>query len=466
MLFNSLDFVAFFAVVLAVSTLLRGAATLQKLFLLAASYWFYGQWSWTYLGLILASTAVDYSIGLGMVKVRRPGTLMTVSVIVNLVFLGFFKYANWLIGNLNGASAALGSAFALSPLDIVLPVGISFYTFQSLSYTIDVYRGISPPRRNLLDYALFVAFFPQLLSGPIVRDTEFFHQLDRERRVDFATVQRALALIAFGYLKKVVLADNLAPLVDAVYAHPAGQDGWSALAATYAFALQIYFDFSGYTDIAIGCAALLGFEYPKNFDHPYGAITVQAFWRRWHMTLSRWLRDYLYIALGGNRHGVTRTYAALIVTMLLGGLWHGASWNFVVWGGLHGLYLAGERWLAPRLPGMNEPTLWPARLLRWLVTFHLVCFAWVFFRAPDFATASTLLSAIATIRTLPPEAAQAILLPAALLLAIHAASGRFDFAGRVATSRGPLFVAVTTGVLLALIWFTPNRTVPFIYFQF
>ncbi|MFZ1391154.1 MAG: MBOAT family O-acyltransferase, partial [Dokdonella sp.] len=340
MLFNSFHFVVFFVVVLALNQSLRPWPVAQKLTLLAASYYFYGQWNWLYLLLILFSTVTDYAIGLGLVKARRPRTLLIISLAVNLGVLFFFKYANWVIANWNAVDTLLGSDLSVAPLDLLLPVGISFYTFQSMSYTIDVYRGDSPPRRNFLDYSLFIAFFPQLVAGPIVRDGEFFTELDRERRVDYTTVRHALVLIMLGYVKKIVVADNLALVVDPIFDATTVQGFWDTLLAIYAFAFQIYCDFSGYTDIAIGCALLLGFRFPKNFNYPYVAESIQEFWRRWHMTLSRWLRDYLYISLGGNRKGSGRTQVNLMLTMLLGGIWHGASWNFVIWGGLHGAYLA------------------------------------------------------------------------------------------------------------------------------
>jgi D-alanyl-lipoteichoic acid acyltransferase DltB (MBOAT superfamily) len=467
MLFNSLHFVVFFVVVLALNQPLKRWPVAQKLMLLAASYYFYGQWEWHYLLLIWFSTVVDYAIGLRLSRSAHPRRLVIFSVVVNLGFLAVFKYANWLIDTLNGGAAALGSAFHLTPIDLLLPVGISFYTFQSLSYTIDVYRGELPPRRSLLDYALAVAFFPQLEAGPIVRAREFFAELDGDQRVDFADVRRALVLIVLGYLKKLVFADNLAPVVDAVFDQPAAHGFWDTLLAVYAFAFQIYCDFSGYTDIAIGCALLLGIRFPKNFDYPYAAQSLQEFWRRWHMTLSRWLRDYLYIALGGNRGGTARTYANLLLTMLLGGLWHGASWNFVIWGGLHGGYLVFERAVLARFPWWHAGH-WPARMLRTLVTFHLVCLAWIFFRAQGLGQSLAVLgnlvqpswSGFAAERHLGLALVLAALFAAQLL----GAHGRLK--ERVAASNGPLFAGAVAAALLLMIWFAPATTAPFIYFQF
>ncbi len=467
MLFTSLHFIVFFLVVLALNQPLRRWPVAQKLMLLAASYYFYGQWEWHYLLLIWFSTIVDYAIGLRLPVARRPRRLIALSVVVNLGFLAIFKYANWAIDTLNGSAAALGSAFHVTPIDVLLPVGISFYTFQSLSYTIDVYCRELPPRRNLLDYALAVAFFPQLEAGPIVRAKEFFHELDGEQRVDAADVQRALVLIVLGYVKKLVFADNLALVVDPVFDNPTAHGFWDTLLAVYAFAFQIYCDFSGYTDIAIGCALLLGIRFPPNFNHPYVAESLQDFWRRWHMTLSRWLRDYLYIALGGNRRRPWRTYANLMTTMLLGGLWHGASWNFVIWGGIHGLYLSFERAVLLRLAWWNARA-WPMRALRVLVTFHLVCLAWVFFRARDFAQSRTILATLSQ-PSLADFSTSAHLGLSLLLLALFGAQFLGAYGAlkqRLAQSRGPLFACALAAAVVAMIWFTPAATIPFIYFQF
>lgn len=467
MLFTSLHFVVFFLVVLALNQPLRRWPVAQKLMLLAASYYFYGQWEWHYLLLIWFSTLVDYAIGLRLPVARHPRRLIALSVVVNLGFLATFKYANWLIDTLNGTATALGSAFHITPIDVLLPVGISFYTFQSLSYTIDVYRRDLPPRRNLLDYALAVAFFPQLEAGPIVRAKEFFHELDGDQRVGVGDVQRALVLIALGYVKKLVFADNLALMVDPVFDDPGAHGFWDTLLAVYAFAFQIYCDFSGYTDIATGCALLLGIRFPLNFNHPYVAESLQDFWRRWHITLSRWLRDYLYIALGGNRRSALRTYANLMITMLLGGLWHGASWNFVIWGGIHGLYLSFERAVLFRLRWWNARN-WAARALRILVTFHLVCFAWIFFRAHGFEQSRAILSTLAH-PSLDGFSSGDHLGLSLLVLSLFAAQFLGAYGAlkeRLARSPGPSFACAVALAILAVIWFTPAATIPFIYFQF
>ncbi len=470
MLFNSIQFVVFFLVVLALNQALRGFPLVQKITLLLASYYFYGQWSWHYLFLIWFSTLVDYFIGRRLPNSPHPKRLIVFSVVVNLGFLAIFKYANWVIGTINETGAAFGGAIHITPIDVLLPVGISFYTFQSLSYTIDVYRGILPPRRSLLDYALAVAFFPQLEAGPIVRAREFFAEMDGARTVLPGDVQRALVLIGIGFVKKMVFADSLAGVVDNVFNNPAGAGFWNSLLAVYAFAFQIYCDFSGYTDIAIGCALLLGIRFPQNFNYPYAAQSVQDFWRRWHMTLSRWLRDYLYISLGGSRRGELRTLANLMITMLLGGLWHGASWNFVIWGGLHGAYLVVERVALLRWAWWNRPTKTMA-FVRWMLTFNLVCFAWIFFRAKTFDTARQVIANLVVspwhvMSTFSPSTYGALAALLAVMMATHLFNARYRTKQRLGDDHGARFAIAMTGVLLMLILFTPNHSAPFIYFQF
>jgi len=467
MLFNSVHFVVFFLVVLSLNQALRRWPTAQKLMLLAASYYFYGQWEWHYLLLIWFSTITDYLIALRLPRSARPRRLVVLSVVVNLGFLAIFKYANWMIDTFNMSADAIGSAWHITPIDLLLPVGISFYTFQSLSYTIDVYRGVLPPRRNLLDYSLAVAFFPQIEAGPIVRAREFLSELDGDRRLDFGDVRYALVLIALGYAKKLVFADNLAQFADPVFDSPALFGFWDCLLAIYAFAFQIYCDFSGYTDIAIGCALLLGIRFPRNFDYPYASASLQEFWRRWHMTLSRWLRDYLYIPLGGNRKGPAHTYFNLVLTMLLGGLWHGASWNFVIWGGIHGGWLALERATFGRFRWWGDDPGLAARFVRAILTFHVVCAAWVFFRAPDFAHAASMFRALSK----PADAFDASRLGALLftvcgMFLLQQAGLRLHYKERLAGRGGIGFVLCIAIAILAMILFAPAKTVPFIYFQF
>jgi alginate O-acetyltransferase complex protein AlgI len=465
--FNSWQFVLFFFVVFALTARLKRYSTANKCILLVASYFFYGSWNWHFLALIAFSTVFDFWIGLHFGRTQHPRRLIAFSVIANLGVLAFFKYANFAIASANWSLAAFGSAYQFHAVDVLLPVGISFYTFQSMSYTIDVYRGDLAARKSLLDYALFVAFFPQLVAGPIVRASEFFQELDHPRHFTHKQIAYALILIAFGYVKKVVFADSLAEAADPVWNNLASSDPWAVLLAVYAFAFQIYFDFSGYTDIAIGVAMLFGFQFPKNFDYPYIATSIQEFWRRWHMTLSRWLRDYLYIALGGNRKGPALTYFNLMLTMLLGGLWHGASWNFVIWGALHGGYLVFERLVLNRIPGWQSAAV-SMRLLRWFVTFHMVCFAWIFFRANDLTESLLAISKLTSLAqaSFDPQLLATLAMALCAFQIAHWLGGRFDIKQKLGDASLPIHVAASTAALLTLIWFTPNYSAPFIYFQF
>ncbi|MCB9849902.1 MAG: MBOAT family protein [Phycisphaerales bacterium] len=398
MLFNSFEFAAFFVVVYALYVLSARSLRLQHALLLVASYFFYGCWDWRFLGLIWVSTAIDYFVGRALdervadgdaaLRYGQPARriLLAVSLIGNLGILGVFKYYDFFAGSAGELLAALGAPVEPRLLRVVLPVGISFYTFQTLSYTIDVYRGELRACRSALRFAVFVAFFPQLVAGPIVRARDFLPQLASPRRIDLAGVGEGGYLVLWGLFKKVVIAGNLAPLVDSVFASNAGAvSGGQVLVAVYAFAVQIYCDFSGYTDIARGCARMMGFELELNFNLPYFARNPSDFWRRWHISLSSWLRDYLYIPLGGNRKGPRRTMINLALTMLLGGLWHGAAWTFVAWGAYQGALLIAHRAVMPvltrwlRFESRFVRGIWSAVAV--LSFFQLVCFGWLIFRA-------------------------------------------------------------------------------------
>ena len=343
--FVELRFLAFFAIVFGVHWALRWN-TARKVFLLACSYVFYGAWDWRFLGLILVSTALDYCAGLGIQGARSPrgrrGWLL-VSLIGNLGILGFFKYYNFFIASAAGLLASLGLETSDHTLEIVLPVGISFYTFQTLSYSLDVFSGRLEARKSVLDLALFVAFFPQLVAGPIVRAVQFLPQLDDRRRFADVDVRAALSVFLVGFVKKAVVSDNLAAVVDPVFADPGAYGTGSVWLGMFLFHVQVYCDFSGYSDMAIGSAGLLGYRLPVNFDFPYLTTNMTTFWRRWHITLGSWLTDYVYIPLGGNRRGTRRTHVNILILFTLCGLWHGASWNYVLWGFLNGLVLAVER---------------------------------------------------------------------------------------------------------------------------
>lgn len=351
MLFNSTTFLLFFVCIYLSYILLSNTRKGQNILLLAASYYFYGSWDWRFLSLILISTMVDFIIGKSIVKEENPrrkkGLLLT-SVFVNLSILGFFKYFNFFAASLGEFFLAFGITLDTVTLNIILPVGISFYTFQTLSYTIDIYRGKMSPTKDLLDFALFVSFFPQLVAGPIERAKTFLPQIQRPRTIKAEQVHAGLFLIIWGYFKKVVIADNAALICNEIFNNYTDYTGFELFVGVLAFSIQIYGDFSAYSDIARGLAKLMGFELMVNFKLPYSALNPSDFWRRWHISLSTWLKDYLYIPLGGNKFGRFLTLRNLMITMLLGGLWHGAHWNFILWGAYHGTILILYRLLDKR----------------------------------------------------------------------------------------------------------------------
>ncbi len=360
MLFNTTEFFVFLAIVLAV--FYAAPRAFRRVILLIASYVFYLSWNYKFVVLLLGLTVVDYgaAIAIESAPAARKKLFLLISLIANLGMLGFFKYYNFFADNLAQLLRYPPHSWTFS---IILPLGISFHTFQSISYVVDVYRGEQKAIRNPIDYALFISFFPQLVAGPIVRAREFFSDLNAWKHPSGEEVLRGVLLIVLGLTKKMAFADQFAQIADTYFqnlsAHPGG---WAAWSGVFAFAMQIFFDFSGYTDMAIGMALLLGFHFPVNFMRPYLAFSVTDFWHRWHMSLSRWLRDYLYIPLGGNRHGRLMTYRNLMLTMLLGGLWHGASWNFVIWGGYHGGLLSLERMMGRREFEKKPPAwLYPFR---------------------------------------------------------------------------------------------------------
>jgi alginate O-acetyltransferase complex protein AlgI len=450
-LFNTAQFFAFFAVVLVLHYALPRAV--RKYLLLIASYVFYASWNVAFLPLLATITLVDYGCALWMDRLtRHRRVFLIVSIAVNLGFLGFFKYFNFVAGMID-------ESYTLS---IILPIGISFHTFQSISYIVDVYRGEQKPVRNLVDYALFIAFFPQLVAGPIVRAGEFFADYYTWRKPDSEEVLRGVLWMMVGLTKKMVFADQFAQISDSYFgalaSHPGATAAWSG---TFAFAMQIFFDFSGYTDMAIGMALLLGFHFPVNFLRPYLAFSITDFWHRWHVSLSRWLRDYLYIPLGGNRSG--GTYRNLMLTMLLGGLWHGASFNFILWGGYHGALLGIERAV-----GRAKVPTGAAYVLRALLTFVLVSVGWVFFRAV------TLSDSVYVIGQMFTGAWNAdALVPVWLLCLVGVAlivaivEERWEWMERMARGPAWVYAAVMIALLLCveLIGVT-EKAVPFIYFQF
>ena len=397
MTFNSITFFAFFAIVLVLHNLPLSWGV-KKFNLLIASYIFYAAWNPPFVILLWLSTLVDWKAAEWIYKEEREGRrrlYLAMSLVANLGVLGYFKYGGFLLENFTVLANAAGVAYRPPDWDIVLPVGISFYTFQTISYTLDVYLRRAPPTKRFLDFALFVTFFPHLVAGPIVRPTVLVPQFQTPRQATANQFFWGAALITLGMFEKVVLADGfLAPTSDLVFGATGSVHPLDAWTGVLAFSGQIFFDFSGYTTIAIGAALCMGFELPQNFNAPYAAVGFSDFWRRWHISLSTWLRDYLYIPLGGGRRGEARTYANLMITMLLGGLWHGAGWTFIVWGGLHGLYLSAERFLRGRLPDSPVYRTLGFKIAAALGTYALVNITWVFFRSPDFARAWEMLGSM------------------------------------------------------------------------
>jgi D-alanyl-lipoteichoic acid acyltransferase DltB (MBOAT superfamily) len=400
MLFNSYQFAIFLAALLPAYWAVARWPRLQNVLLLAAAYYFYSRWNARFLWLLIASTVMDFTCGLWVARAEEPKrrrAIVAASMALNLGLLGYFKYYNFFAESLQALLSRAGLPIPLAHLEVVLPIGISFYTFQSMSYVIDVYRREIPPTRNLVQFATFVSFFPHLVAGPIMRPTTLLPQVAARRRFDLQQFYDGSYLIFWGLFKKVVIADNLAQIVNDLFGRWQTLDGGTALLAVYAFAFQIYGDFSGYTDIARGVSKCIGFELSLNFNLPYLATSPRDFWTRWHISLSQWLRDYLYISLGGSRGGTFRTYRNLMLTMVLGGLWHGAAWTFVIWGIYQGLLLVAHRactpWLEPIRPARaSDRACWTG--LRIFVTFHLVCLGWLIFRASSVQQAMTMLAAI------------------------------------------------------------------------
>jgi D-alanyl-lipoteichoic acid acyltransferase DltB (MBOAT superfamily) len=420
MLFNSLQFLVFFVVVYALY--LNMAHRAQNWLLLTASYVFYGAWDYRFLLLLLLSTSVDYLVGLGLGSSREPSVrkrLILCSISFQLGILGFFKYWNFFADSLIQLLASLGLSVTHSTLGIALPIGISFYTFQSMSYTIDVYRERMAPCRRFFDFALFVAFFPQLVAGPIERGRQLIPQIVKSRVVTPRKISDGVSLIAWGLFKKVVIADNLGITVDQIFAKTDDFTNGEAIVGILFFAFQIYTDFSGYTDIARGVSKLMGFELVQNFNLPYFARNPSDFWRRWHISLSSWLRDYLYVSMGGNRSGELKTYRNLLLTMVLGGLWHGAAWNFVCWGTYHGLLLAVHRFFqqSGMLSAGQHSQGWKERAVNvasMSLMFLFTLYGWLLFRA------NSLEQIVNMTLALPHFASSAFLLRSLLKLAFYA----------------------------------------------
>jgi D-alanyl-lipoteichoic acid acyltransferase DltB (MBOAT superfamily) len=486
-MFTSALFWMFFGIVLLVHALVYRQRVLRTGFLFLASLFFYYKAGGYFFFLLVISTLVDFFIGIGLehfTKHWKRKLLLILSLLVNLGMLGYFKYA-WFIADAWAqitqqsiemkdwlavvSNAVFGSNFNVD--DIVLPIGISFFTFQTISYSMDVYRRQLAPVHNIIDFGFYVSFFPQLVAGPIVRAREFVPQLYRPFNLSEKQVWHATFLIIAGLSKKLIFADYIAVnLVDRVFENPYLYSGFEILSAIYGYTLQIYCDFSGYTDVAIGLALLLGFRLPLNFNSPYKALSISEFWRRWHISLSSWLRDYLYIPLGGNRKGKLRMYFNLMITMTLGGLWHGASWRFVLWGIWHGLGLVADKLLKPLSSRFPR---WIASWTGFLITFHFVAAGWILFRAPDLQRAGTMVNRIIDafqpdmmIQSMQVNMLSFILIVTGFVLHWLPASLKENIRGRFITAQWTVKVALVVIAVLIMIQFRTADVVPYIYFRF
>ena len=470
MFFDTPIYFVFLTLVVAVYWSLKHGG--QNRLLLGASYLFYGWWDWRFLGLILLSTVVDYFCAIAIEEtgsVRRRRVVLAFSVSLNLAFLGFFKYWNFFIDSLHGMLTLLGLDVPVRALEILLPPGISFYTFQALAYMVDVYRGRIRASRSLQDYALFISLFPHLIAGPIQRPGHLLPQVERPRRFDPLSFSNGVMLILNGLFRKCVVADQCALIANAAFSGGLGAPSASVvLLGAYAFAWQIYGDFSGYSNIARGSAQLVGFHFMVNFRQPYLSTSLQDFWRRWHISLSTWLRDYLYIGLGGSRLGTGKTYRNLFLTMLIGGLWHGANWTFVVWGALHGAWLALGRALLGDRPRPSSGSGFVQRWLARIVVFNGVCVAWVFFRAQSLHEALAFLAGLGRFGWRSDHESLLIMLVVFTvpLFVMDLLESRRDEEFLSERSTPKIRLATALVLVLALIMFTANATSAFIYFQF
>jgi alginate O-acetyltransferase complex protein AlgI len=438
----------------------------QNIFLLAASYFFYGWWDWRFLLLMIFSTVIDYLIAQRIAEEpnhAKRRTLLIVSLCINFGILGFFKYCNFFVDSFAAMLTTLGvHNVSIFFLKIILPPGISFYTFQEVAYVVDVYKGELPPSRSFVEYGLFITFFPHLIAGPIQRPAHLLPQVQQPRTFRDKAFFDGCMLIVSGLFRKMVIADSCANLANLAFDGRLGANFLATLIGVYAFAWQIYGDFSGYSDIARGCAQLLGFHFMLNFRQPYLAGSLQDFWRRWHISLSTWLRDYLYIPLGGNRKGPTRTYINLMLTMLLGGLWHGANWTFVIWGGIHGAWLSVERLFWPTEE--KQPPSWRGRLL----TLGVVGVSWIFFRAKSLGAALEMLRSAGHFHwehQYGPELLFLAVVSGAMLLLdcrLEACDEEYVFE----SARPAIPVCVSVVMAILMLAFAASDTNAFIYFQF
>ena len=474
MIFNSYIFFIFLGIVLPVFYLLP-TKTSKNVFLLIASYFFYGYWDWRFCSLLAITTIVDFYIGKQIFltsDVKKRKLLMLISLCVNLGILGFFKYFNFFIDSIQDVSTRFGANVDFLHLNIILPVGLSFYIFHNLSYIIDIYRKRIEPSNNLVDFALFVTFFPQLVAGPIGRASVLLPQLSKNLKPTKTQIQQGIVLIIYGLFRKVMIGDTTGRYVDHIFENLEAYKSFEIICALVLFSIQIYADFSGYTHIARGTSKLFGVELMKNFEQPYLSRNITEFWRRWHISLSTWLRDYLYISLGGNRKGKIRTYINLFITMLLGGLWHGASWNFVIWGALHGVYLAIHKMFLKESNVVSENTksFNLKTILSIIGTNILVIFTWLFFRSTSWESTQLFFSKI-----INWEHSEYTLWFATMTLTFVIILFITDFleyrTGKHAFLLNVQSKPLRYGILLGLLVFTmlylyQSKPMPFIYFKF
>jgi D-alanyl-lipoteichoic acid acyltransferase DltB (MBOAT superfamily) len=472
LIFNSGLFLFLFTGFLWIYIILSKTHRAKLVFVTIFSLYFYYKSSGGYFILLLFATAIDFTLAKLIYHSKdewHRKFYIIITLVVNLGMLGYFKYTNFLFD----AFFSLGGV-DFQPMDIFLPVGVSFFTFQSLSYTLDIYRGNLKPVDNILDYAFFVSFFPQLVAGPIVRASDFLPQIYKPTIVTPDMFGRGIFLIGCGLFKKAVISDYISiNFVDRVFDAPALYSGLENLFAVYGYALQIYCDFSGYSDMAIGIALLLGFRFPLNFDSPYQSKSITEFWRRWHISLSTWLRDYLYISLGGNRKGQLRTYANQMITMLLGGLWHGASWRFIIWGALHGAALSLHKLYRTRFPKPSATHVPLRNFLNVLLTFHFVCFCWIFFRASSMASVGEMLGQIFfhfNLQILPEFFAgyKVVMMLMVIGYLLHYIPKDAELAAQDTITNMPLAgkAAFMLSIIILVIQTKSAGIQPFIYFQF
>ncbi|TYB78353.1 MBOAT family O-acyltransferase [Bizionia myxarmorum] len=472
MLFNSFEFLVFFPIVFIIYWLLNNDLQKQNILLLVSSYIFYAWWDWRFLSLIIVSSFIDYTAGSKIFHAkteRQSKNWLLISLIANLGLLGFFKYYNFFADSFSTMMTGFGWQPNDLTLNIILPVGISFYTFQTLSYTIDIYRKQFEPTKNMVSFFTYIAFFPQLVAGPIERASNLLPQIEKKRILKKEWFNEGLIQILVGLFRKIVIADTIGAYVDTVYSDVGIYNSTTIVVATFLYAFQIYFDFAGYSDIAIGTAKLMGFKFNQNFNLPYFSISLTEFWRKWHMSLSFWLRDYLYISLGGNRKGIKITYRNLMLTMLLGGLWHGSSWNFVIWGGIHGLILSIEKFIKT----YQTSYLWKKfSFLGYPITFGVVLFSWIFFRAQDLNSAMLAIKKICQFNFSAPFIGDInLIITSALVLSLGIGFDFFLFRKKIdlenlAARFSILKVAVLASVIIVLINLFYSTSNNFIYFQF